>query len=96
MIYFMEAVFEQFESIAIPLIEKYGGHCDIRFVSEKSSASNEQPDEIHFVSFPNEEAFQHFLKDPQRVQVLHLKEKSVRHSILIRGNLHSSTLHTHE
>ena len=47
--------------------------------------SSEQPYEIHLVSFNSEEDFENFKNDDERKKFLHLKEQSIRTSIMIRG-----------
>lgn len=84
-----EEIFNQFESVAIPTIAKYNGQMLLRVRPEqKDFIENliEQPYEIHLASFPTEEDFQQFLQDEERKNFLHLKEQSIRSSILIKGN----------
>jgi uncharacterized protein (DUF1330 family) len=83
-----EAIFDQFEALAIPLIADYGGELCLRLRTdraEKISGDWETPYEVHFVTFPSEDAFHAFLQDKTRQQFLHLKEAAIRSSILIRG-----------
>jgi uncharacterized protein (DUF1330 family) len=83
-----EAVFEEFEAHAIPIIARYGGTLMLRVRPAAETiieASAEVPYEIHFVSFPSAEAFEDFKKDEERKAFLHLKEKSVRTTLLIEG-----------
>ena len=46
----------------------------------------EKPFEVHFISFETEEDFNAFLKDKTRQKFMYLKEKSIRESLLIKGN----------
>jgi uncharacterized protein (DUF1330 family) len=81
-------VFEQFESIAIPIISKYNGKLMLRIRPQPDSiieANTEIPYEIHLVTFKSENDFENFKHDEQRKQFLHLKEKSIRSAILIQG-----------
>ncbi|TAE30678.1 MAG: DUF1330 domain-containing protein [Cytophagales bacterium] len=83
-----EAVFHQFEDVAIPLISRYNGRllARIRPTDEVYiDCQIEKPYEIHLVEFDTEEDFLAFSKDESRKQFLHLKEQSVRASILIQG-----------
>jgi uncharacterized protein (DUF1330 family) len=83
-----EALFNAFEDVAIPLIEKYNGRMLYRLKTEAVSSSpnaDEQPDEVHIISFGSEEDLRAFMKDETRNEVLHLKEASVKTSVLIRG-----------
>ena len=83
-----EEVFHQFEDIAIPSILKYNGRLTLRIRPEDNSIIErniEKPYEIHLVEFDTQEDFENFKKDKERKQFLHLKEQSVRSSILIQG-----------
>ena len=83
-----EKVFDQFESIAIPIIAKYNGRLlfrvrptDHAFIEH----SIDKPYEIHLVEFDAEQDFENFKKDEERKKFLHLKEQSIKESILIYG-----------
>lgn len=81
-------VFEAFESIAIPLIAKYNGKLLFRVrPNELDYIENmiEKPYEIHLVEFDSDQDFQNFMKDEERKKFLHLKEQSIRASILYKG-----------
>lgn len=83
-----EDVFHQFEEVAIPLIGKYNGRLLARIRPTNESVIEhqiEKPYEIHLVEFDNEQDFHAFSRDESRKQFLHLKEQSVRESILIQG-----------
>ena len=81
-------VFEQFEALVIPLIAQYNGKLLLRIRPLPEGiieANTEIPYEIHLVSFESESDFERFKRDEQRKQFLHLKEQSIRFSILVRG-----------
>ncbi len=83
-----EKVFHQFEEVAIPIISKYNGRLLLRIRPEESSfveSSIEKPYEVHLVEFSAETDFDNFMKDEERRRFLHLKEQSIRSSILIKG-----------
>lgn len=83
-----EKTFEEFESIAIPIISKYKGRLTLRIRPNESSFIEfhiEKPYEIHFVEFETEADFQNFMKDEERKKFLHLKEKSIKSSVLFKG-----------
>jgi len=83
-----EAVFDEFESVAIPIIAKYNGQLELRIRPSKESiieSSIEQPYEVHLVSFQTEADFERFALDGERKKYLHLKQQSVRISTLIKG-----------
>lgn len=83
-----EDVFDQFESIAIPMIAKYNG-CLLMRVRPTAQAyleiNMEKPYEIHLVEFESENDFEAFMKDEERKRFLHLKEKSISAVWLIKG-----------
>lgn len=83
-----ETVFDAFEAVALPLIAKHNGQLLLRvrpapaaFLEGEASP----PYEIHLVSFPTDQDFEEFGKDPERTAVLHLKNESVDRIVLIKG-----------
>lgn len=83
-----EKVFDQFEKVAIPLISKYNGRLLFRVRPPDNSYIEhtlEKPYEIHLVQFDTEQDFENFKHDEERKQFLHLKEQSIKASILIQG-----------
>lgn len=83
-----ENVFHEFEEVAIPAILKYNGRLLLRIRPEENSFienSIDKPYEIHLVEFDSEKDFQNFQEDEERKKFLHLKEKSVKASILYVG-----------
>ena len=83
-----EEIFHQFEEIAIPTILKYNGRLTLRIRPEKKSVIEHNitvPYEIHLVEFNTQEDFDDFKKDEERKKFLHMKEESIKSSILIQG-----------
>ena len=83
-----EDVFDEFESIAIPIISKYNGKLLFRVRPTEEAVierNTDRPYEIHLTEFNSELDFQNFMKDEERISFLHLKEKSIEMSILIKG-----------
>lgn len=83
-----ENIFNQFEDIAIPSILKYNGRLLLRVRPTENSfieSNIEKPYEIHLVEFNNEQDFKNFTQDEERKKFLHLKEQSIKTSILIQG-----------
>src|SRR5690349_12840746 len=83
-----ESVFHQFEDVAIPIISKYNGRLLLRIRPTDGScieANIEKPYEVHLVEFNSELDFKNFMQDEERKQFLHLKEQSIKASVLIRG-----------
>ncbi len=83
-----EDVFDQFEAVAIPIISKYNGRLLFRIRPSRDAiieGNMETPYEVHLTEFESEMDFQNFMKDEERKQFLHLKEKSIESSILYKG-----------
>ena len=83
-----EAIFHQFEDVAIPLISKYNGQLLLRVRPSEQNfieSTIEHPYEIHLVAFPSDADFQNFMRDEERKMFLHLKEKSIKSVWLIKG-----------
>jgi uncharacterized protein (DUF1330 family) len=83
-----ESVFDEFEAVALPLVDKYGGELLLRLRpthEQVIAGSIELPYEIHLVRFPSDEAFSRYAADEERQRFLHLKNASVRSSLLVRG-----------
>ncbi|MGN6352490.1 MAG: DUF1330 domain-containing protein [Parafilimonas sp.] len=83
-----EKIFDEFEDIAIPAILKYNGKLLLRI---RPAADNfieahiEKPYEIHLVEFREKQDFENFMNDEERKKYLHLKEQSIKASVLIKG-----------
>jgi len=83
-----EDVFHQFEDIAIPIILKYNGRLILRMRPKNDSIIElniEKPYEVHLVEFDSQQDFDNFKEDEERKKFLHLKQKSIKSSILIQG-----------
>jgi uncharacterized protein (DUF1330 family) len=83
-----EGVFHQFEDIAIPAISKYNGRLLIRVRPDRHSFIEnhiDRPYEIHLIEFDTEQDFENFKQDEERKKFLHLKDQSVKTSLLIKG-----------
>ena len=83
-----EEIFDQFEAVAIPIISKYNGRLLFRVRPNENSFIEHQMDrpyEIHLVEFDSEQDFKNFAKDEERKKFLHLKEQSIKASILYQG-----------
>jgi uncharacterized protein (DUF1330 family) len=84
-----EEIFNQFEDIAIPIISKYNGRLLLRVrPSENSFIEHhiDKPYEIHFVEFDTQQDFENFKQDEERKKFLHLKEQSIKASIMVQGS----------
>jgi hypothetical protein len=83
-----EEVFLEFESFALPLMEKYNGKILYRIRPNAESFVNgtsKTPYEIHFISFENEDDLSSYLRDDNRQKMLHFKEESIESTILVKG-----------
>jgi len=84
-----EQIFDEFESIAIPIILKYNGRLLLRVRPTENNFIEfqmDKPYEIHLVEFATQQDFDSFKEDAVRKQFLHLKEQSIKTSILIQGS----------
>jgi uncharacterized protein (DUF1330 family) len=84
-----EAVFDEFEAVAIPLIARYNGRLLFRVRPGDAAFIEQQidkPYEIHLAEFATEEDFGRFSQDEERKRFLHLKEQSIKASLLIKGS----------
>jgi hypothetical protein len=85
----MQQIFDEFEAVAIPSISRYNGTMLFRIRPSKETvlqSSIEVPYEVHMAQFESDTDFNSFLNDPERKRFLHLKEASIRSTILIKGN----------
>lgn len=83
-----EAIFDQFEAVAIPIIAKYNGQMLLRLRPSPDNiieSSIEAPYEVHLVTFPAETDFMAFMQDEERRQFLHLKEQAIEEVVLVKG-----------
>lgn len=83
-----EEVFHRFEDVAIPLMAEYDGRLLYRLRPDAQAyvtSDGERPYEIHFLSFPSDERLNAFMRDPRRLEFAHLKDESVRTSLLVQG-----------
>src|SRR5262245_22842276 len=80
-----------FERRTIPILERHGGRLmllskvDKRHPENVGDAEDGTPDEIHLLSFPDRVNFLNYMRDPERTEMLHLKENSVKSAILFEG-----------
>ncbi|WNJ19093.1 DUF1330 domain-containing protein [Pontibacter sp. G13] len=85
-----EAIFHQFEDLALPLLADYNGKLIYRLRPNAESyigGEPEMPYELHVLSFESEADFAAFAQDERRKEFLHLKEASIRSSFLVKGAL---------
>jgi len=85
-----EAMFHAFEDVALALIPKHGGQLLLRVrptAETVIAATVEIPYEVHIVCFPGEDDFKAFSQDAERQRIIHLKDESVRSSMLVKGTV---------
>lgn len=83
-----EAIFQEFENHAIPLMEKYSGKLVQRLRPESAAfvdGEERKPYEIHIVSFESEAKLKEFMKDDTRLKFKHLKDESVESILMFKG-----------
>lgn len=83
-----EDTFLEFESVAIPLMEAYNGQMILRLKPGADSiiqSVGEIPYEVHFLAFGSDADLNRFLQAPERQEFLHLKEKSIRSVVMVKG-----------
>lgn len=83
-----EKIFDEFESMAIPIIFKYNGKLLLRVRPAENNyieSTIDRPYEIHLVEFETRQDFDNFLRDEDRKKNLHLRDQSIRETILIEG-----------
>lgn len=84
-----EKVFDEFEAVAIPIIAKYHGRLLFRVRPDEKAfiqSMGERPYEIHLVEFDSEQDLENFKKDEERKKFVHLKEMSIKESVMILGS----------
>ena len=85
-----EAIFDQFEDVALSLLKQHNGQLLLRCRPNQASFIETelgQPYEIHLVSFETRQDFENFAKDPERAAVLHFKDQSVEKVVLVEGKM---------
>jgi uncharacterized protein (DUF1330 family) len=83
-----EEQFHEFEDHVLPLLAKHGGELLLRVRPPPSAViggSVAAPYEVHVVRFASRAALASYGADPERRDVLRLKDESVRETIVIEG-----------
>ena len=84
-----EAEFDAFEDVALAALPRHRGELLLRLrpaLVATLAGSLAPPYEIHVVRFPDDDHLHRFLTDPLRLEVLHLRDASVRDAIVFRGS----------
>lgn len=83
-----EETFHAFEENVLPLLKKHNGELMYRIRPDHNSIiemSQQLPYEIHLVSFESKADFENYIKDPNRLSFMEMKNKSVEKIMLIEG-----------
>ena len=84
-----EAAFQEFEDLVLPRLGLYGGELVLRLrpgAGASIGGTGEVPYELHLVRFDNEDGLARYTHDEVRQRALHLKDRSVRQIVVIRGD----------
>jgi uncharacterized protein (DUF1330 family) len=79
-----EAEFEQFETQAASIMRRYGGAVERR-IGFANAAGDENPHEVHVVTFPNEQSFERYRSDPDLLALADLRNRAIRKTTIWRG-----------
>lgn len=81
--------FLQYEDRVLPLLSKYNGELLYRIRPQPSNfvhpTTDDQPFEIHVLTFPNPAAFEDYRQDKERLSYFPLFQKAVRQVILLQS-----------
>ena len=83
-----ERTYLEYEDLTLPILEDYNGELVYRLKtnSAQSDSSEDFPYEVHLLRFENQSDFDAYLKDERRVKATHLKEQSIKKTVLVKGN----------
>jgi uncharacterized protein (DUF1330 family) len=79
-----EAEFEQFESAAASIMQRYGGRVERR-IGFASSPNPDQPHEVHILEFPDEASFARYRADADLQALADLRSRAIRHTVAWTG-----------
>ena len=83
-----ESAFLEYERRVLPLLKQYGGRLEFRLKTSKNNQIvEEEPDEIHLVSFPSHADYEKYRQDPARGDLGALFTESVARAQLFEGQL---------
>ncbi|WP_303316473.1 hypothetical protein Q4Q34_06605 [Flavivirga abyssicola] len=83
-----ENVFNEYESLVLPIINNYNGKLIYRIRPTQDSFINSEdqlPYEIHFISFETDEDFTNFINDDKRKRFEKLKADSIKSTFITKG-----------
>ncbi len=65
-------------------MSRYGGIIERR-IGCANPAGDEQPLEVHIVTFPNEQSFEQYRSDPELSELAELRNRAIRRTTIWRG-----------
>jgi antibiotic biosynthesis monooxygenase (ABM) superfamily enzyme len=77
------ADFERFESEAAKIMGRYGGALERRIVCPSADS---QPDEVHIVTFPDEDSYARYRSDYELRTLADLRTRAIRNTVIWRGS----------
>jgi hypothetical protein len=80
-----EAEFEQFETAAQSIMQRYGGRIERR-IGFPASADLGQPHEVHIVTFPDQPSFERYRIDADLQALAELRTRAIRNTTAWIGN----------
>ena len=79
-----EAEFEQFETAAESIMQRYGGRIERR-IGFPAGADPNQPHEVHIVAFPDQESYARYRADADLQALADLRASAIRHTTVWIG-----------
>ncbi|MGH7856365.1 MAG: DUF1330 domain-containing protein [Candidatus Binatia bacterium] len=78
-----EREFEEYERQAFRIMARYGGTLERRM--RRGGGDSAGPDEVHVVSFPDEESFRSYRSDGEVEALSALRRDAIRDTVVWRG-----------
>jgi antibiotic biosynthesis monooxygenase (ABM) superfamily enzyme len=79
-----EAEFEQFESAAAAIMNRYGGRIERRIGCDPGPGGD-IPHEVHIVTFPDQDSFARYRGDAELNALAGLRARAIRSTVVWRG-----------
>jgi uncharacterized protein (DUF1330 family) len=83
--------YQQYLEVASPIAEKYGAKRVDSLIPLEIIQGDFRPDYIFTVQWPDEEAFNRFIRDPQYRAVAHMREEACTKRVLLKCKKPSTT-----
>jgi len=75
--------FRKFESAAIKIMEKYNGKLLLAYKPSEAESSISNIGEVHYLEFPNIDAFKNYRVDSELKKLSELQDKAISNSIIL-------------